>query len=205
MEKSKYFYFLLVGLVILLLVVVSVYLTRSAPVPQPVSQPRPESVQLTPTEEKETEMMEIKVYFGNSELNKELDCSKVFPVSREIPKTQAVAKVALNELFAGPTESEKKEGYTSFFSDQTRSILKSVKVQDETAYIDLTDIRLILSNASTSCGSAAFLAEVETTLKQFPTVQKVIIAIDGKPATFYEWIQVGCPAEGDLCDEDPFK
>jgi hypothetical protein len=46
---------------------------------------------------------------------------------------------------------------------------------------------------------------VETTLKQFPTVDKVIFAIDGKPVTFYEWMQIGCYEENNFCDETPFK
>jgi spore germination protein GerM len=172
-----------------------------SPTSSPTTEPSPEPT-LTPSSPNK---MVIKVYFGNSKLNKENDCSQVYPVVREIPKTQAVAKAALNELFAGPTQVETNEGATSFFSSKTKSILKSVKIEEETAYVDLVDIRQTLSNASTSCGSVAFLAEVENTLKQFGTVKKVVIAINGKPETFYEWIQVGCPVEGDLCNIEPFE
>lgn len=147
----------------------------------------------------------IKIFFGNNKLGKEGDCSRVYPVVREIPQTQAVAKAALNELFAGPNQEEASVGATSFFSNKTKSILKSVKIENETAYVDLIDIRQILSNVSTSCGSASFLAEIENTLKQFPTVKKVIIAINGNPETFYEWIQIGCPPEGDFCSPEPFR
>jgi hypothetical protein len=68
----------------------------------------------------------------------------------------------------------------------------------------LNDIRQVIPNVSASCGSAEFLAEIETTLKQFPTVNKVIIAIDSKPSIFYEWIQIGCAKENDFCNETPF-
>jgi len=152
------------------------------------------------------EMMTIKVYFGNTNLNSNIeDCDKVYPVKRSITKTLGVAKASLEELFNGPTEEEKSEGYVSWFSQETKDILKSVKIEDNTAYVNLEDIRQIVPNVSTSCGSAEFLAEVETTLKQFSTLDRVIIAIDGKPSTFYEWTQIGCVEENDFCDETPFK
>ena len=152
------------------------------------------------------ETMTVKVYFGNINLNPNMqDCSKVHLVERTIPKTLGVAKTALEELFKGPSEEEKAQGYVSWFSEETKDILKGVKIENSTAYVDLDDIRQIIPNVSTSCGSAEFLAEVETTLKQFPAVNKVIIAIDAKPSTFYEWIQIGCAKENDFCDETPFK
>jgi len=154
----------------------------------------------------EPEIMTIKVYFNNINFNPNLeDCSKVYLLNRIIPKTLEVAKAALKELFKGPTEEEKSQGYTSWFSKETQDILQSVKVKNGTAYVDLKDLRQMIPNASTSCGSAEFFAEVETTLQQFPTVAKVIFAIDGKPATFYEWMQIGCYEENDFCDETPFK
>jgi hypothetical protein len=154
----------------------------------------------------EPETMTIKVYFNNINFNPNLeDCSKVYSLNRIIPKTVEVAKAALKELFKGPTEEEKSQGYTSWFSKETQDILKSVKVKNGTAYVDLKDLRQMIPNASTSCGSAEFFAEVEATLQQFPTVDKVIFAIDGKPATFYEWMQIGCYEENDFCDETPFK
>ncbi|MBU1102233.1 GerMN domain-containing protein [Patescibacteria group bacterium] len=151
------------------------------------------------------ELMTLKIFFSNSELDPEISCNKVFPVEREISETLGLAKAALEELFKGPTEEEKSQGYVSWFSDTTKDILKTVKIENNTAYIDLKDIRQIIPNVSTSCGSAEFLAEVETTLEQFPSVGKVIIAIDGKPSIFYEWIQIGCAKENDFCDETPFK
>lgn len=160
---------------------------------------------LTPSSSSQQTMV-VEVYFGNTTLNPNLqDCRQVHPVERNIPKTLDVARVALEELFKGPTEEERNQGYVSWFSEKTKNILKSVKVENNIAYVDLKDIRQIIPNISTSCGSAEFLAEVETTLKQFPDINRVIIAIDGKPSTFYEWIQIGCAKENDFCDETPFE
>jgi eight-cysteine-cluster-containing protein len=151
------------------------------------------------------ELMTVKVFFSNSQLDPEFSCNKVFPVEREMSETLGVEKAVLEELFKGPTEEEKSQGYVSWFSQETKDILKSVKIENDTAYVDLKDIRQIIPNVSSSCGSVEFLTEVETTLKQFSAVDRVIIAIEGKPETFYEWIQIGCAKENDFCDEAPFK
>jgi spore germination protein GerM len=172
--------------------------------PSPTARPTPEPTSL-PTEPAGSNKMTLRIYFGNTKLGSNQDCTKVYPVNRRITKTPVVAKAALTELFAGPTATEKAEGYSSFFSSATKGILKSVKVEEGTAYVNLTDIRQIIPNASTSCGSAQFLAEMGSTLKQFPTVKKVIFAINGQPQAFYDWIQIGCSAENDNCDATPFK
>ncbi|MFH1841181.1 MAG: GerMN domain-containing protein [Candidatus Nealsonbacteria bacterium] len=152
------------------------------------------------------ESMIVKAYFGNIEFNPNMeDCSKVYPVERAVPKSLGVAKAALQELFKGPTEQELNQGYVSWFSEKTEDILISVKVENDTAYLNIKDVRQIIPNAGTSCGSAQFLAEVKTTLKQFSTVSKVIFAIEGIPFNFYEWIQIGCSEDNDYCNEVPFQ
>lgn len=158
----------------------------------------------TPPEPPEPKMT-IKVYFDNKELNPNMeDCNKVFPVEREIPRTKAVATAVLIELFRGPTEQEKEQGYTSFFSWKTRDILKSVQIEDGTAYLNLKDLRPMVPEAGSSCGSEQFKAQVEQTLKQFPAVDNVTYAINGSPRTFYEWMQAGCTEENNYCDPTPF-
>ncbi len=148
----------------------------------------------------------FKVYFGNSLLNPNIeDCSLVYPRERIMPATSSTPQLVLQELFKGPTEIEKSQGYFSFFSEATRDILKGLKIENNTAYVDLKDIRQIIPNASASCGSAEFLAELENTLKQFPAIEKIVFALDGKPAAFYEWLQIGCPNENNLCDEAQFN
>jgi len=159
-----------------------------------------------PGEEANKETLTLKIYFGNSSLNPNVeDCSQVYPRERIVPAASSTPQLALQELFKGPTGIEKSQGYFSFFSEETKSILKGLKIEDNIAYVNLKDIRHIIPNASTSCGSAEFLAELETTLKQFPIIKKVVFALDGKPAAFYEWLQIGCPAENNLCAEARFN
>ena len=45
-----------------------------------------------------SEKTTIEAYFNNSKLDPEFSCNKVFPVEREIVKTSAVARAALEEL-----------------------------------------------------------------------------------------------------------
>lgn len=153
--------------------------------------------------------MTIKVYFGNEKRNPNADpCSLVFPVNRVIPKTTGVARAALEQLFAGPTEREKAEGYYSWFKPETKSILKSVVVKNKRAYVNFKpDTFAILSGSvSTSCGGSQFISEMEKTLLQFPTIKKVFYAIDGNPQEFYEFLQGECPEElGKNCDGSNFR
>ena len=153
--------------------------------------------------------MTIKVFYGNEKRNPNSDpCGLAFPVNRVIPKTQAVAKAALEQLFAGPTEKEKSEGYHSWFSPETKSILKSIVIKKRVAYVNFkADAFAVLpGGVSTSCGSSDFIGQMEKTLLQFPTIKKVFYAIDGKPADFYEHLQGECPEElGTNCDGSNFQ
>lgn len=145
------------------------------------------------------------VFFNNDRLARDpADCSAVFPVRRSVPKTTAVATAALGQLFAGPTPEEREAGYRSYFSTATAGLLKAVRIQSGTAYVDLNDLRGALSGATSSCGAAEFRSQVERTLLQFPTVDRVIYAIDGEPRTFYEWMNEPCGRANDDCDARPF-
>lgn len=162
-----------------------------------------------PQELVKKESATIQVFYNNSNFNpNSVDCSQVYPLERTImvlPETGDLAQVALQELVKGPTNEEKSLGYISWFSDKTRDIIKNVKTENETAYVNLSDIRELIPSASASCGSTEFIAEIENTLKQFPNIKKVIFAIDMKPSLFYEWMQIGCKTDNNNCDDGPFK
>lgn len=142
-----------------------------------------------------TQTATLNVYFGNTNLNpNSIDCNKVYPVARTIAGDAVTPNAALQELFKGPSQSERDGGYTSWFSVETENILKSVKVSGGVAQVDLADIRQLIPNASTSCGSGQLLSGMEATLKQFPEIKKVIFSIDGQPDIFYEWLQLSTPS-----------
>jgi spore germination protein GerM len=137
--------------------------------------------------------MTIKVYFHPDKLDPEiLDCQKVAPVTRTIPKTAAVATASLEELFKGPMAAEAKD-YSGFGPPETIGILKSVKVKNGGAYVNFTKLYEQMGNATSSCGGG-FFSTIEATLKQFPTIKRVYYAVEGDTNGFYEWVQVGeCP------------
>ena len=151
--------------------------------------------------------MKIKLYFPNTKRDK-ADCTvPVYPITRSIAKTSAVAKATLEQLFAGPTSEEQAEGFYSDFSDATKSLLISVNIKNRSAYVNLRDLTgtTSIGNFTTSCGGSNFFGQVENTLKQFPTVRKVFFAIEGDPSHFYDWMQFGeCPKELRNCDTSNF-
>lgn len=147
----------------------------------------------------------VRVYFSNMLKSSGTgQCDQVFPVGRVVSADRKI-EASLEELLNGPTSREKNTGFTSFFSDKTKSALKNIRVVNGVVYLNLNDIRRVIPNASSSCGSAQLLVQIDTTAKQFSEVKKVIVAIDGKPSVFYDWIQVGCTKENNNCDETPFK
>ena len=60
-----------------------------------------------------TEMITVRVYFNNSIMDPEFSCNKVFAIEREVPKTTAVARASLEELFKGVTSAEKNAGFST--------------------------------------------------------------------------------------------
>lgn len=151
--------------------------------------------------------MQINVYFPNLKRNSAECAVPVYPVRRTIPKTKAVAKAALEQLFAGPTSAEQAKGFYSDFSDDTKTLLISVNIRNRYAYVNMRDLSgsSSIGNFTTSCGGSNFFGQVERTLKQFPGIRKVFFAFEGDPSHFYDWMQIGeCPRELRNCDASHF-
>jgi len=146
-------------------------------------------------------MTKAKVYFSKGA---EMDCNLVYGVERANVNPSDYASV-LRELFRGPTTNELSEGYSSFFSNQTVDSVIDVDIVGSRAYVNLKDIRALIPNASSSCGSQSLLSQMDTTLKQDGTITESVYAIDGKPRDFYEWLQYDCPDISNDCDPTPFE
>ena len=125
----------------------------------------------------EIETMKIKVFFPNSKLNSEMiDCSLVYPVTREIEKTVAVGRASLNELFEGTTNEEEGNGYFSNINDGVKIL--SLTIKGGVAYVDLSNE--LQEEVGGSCKVTSIRAQISETLKQFTTVDTVVISIDGE-------------------------
>ena len=148
----------------------------------------------------------FQVYFNNDRLVVDpTDCGAVFAVNRTASRATAAASAALKSLFRGPSRQERSEGYHSPFSETTVGLLKRLHVEEGTAYVDLHDLRRALSGATSSCGSAEFRSQIERTLLQFPTIDRVIYAIDGDPRAFYDWMNEPCDPANENCNPAPFR
>ncbi|HRY36908.1 MAG TPA: GerMN domain-containing protein [Candidatus Magasanikbacteria bacterium] len=155
---------------------------------------------------KEFKIDKFKIYFSNIKENPEmLDCRLVYPVERMVSGTASYEEQTLRALFAGPSDQEKENGYQSFFNSTTAKILRNVRVVENVALVNMKDLRTLIPSANSSCGSAQFLSQIENTLKQFPYVYQVYIAIDEDPSRIYEWLQLGCTEMNFYCDKTPFK
>jgi len=157
-------------------------------------------------EDKESEQI-VVLYYPNEERAPKgsAECGLVYGTERELVMDNGFLEAKLKALFAGPTGEEQSQGFTSFFSEETADILISVEVLENTAYVNLKDIRNIIPSANTSCGSQNFIASVEETIKHGRAVETVIFAINGDPQIFYEWMQIGCTEENNFCDSSPFQ
>ena len=119
------------------------------------------------------------------------DCSDVVAVTRPATAGGGVAD-ALDQLLAGPTADE-ADDVRSWFSEETVGMLNSVTVEDGVAEVDFQDFASLIPNASTSCGSASLLAQLDQTVLQFPEIDRALYSFDGDREAFYEWLQLSSP------------
>lgn len=132
---------------------------------------------------------EVRVFFvpGGAD-----PCGTVAPVVRVVAGP-VTAEIALRELLAGPTAEEAAAGFTSLFGPPTADALLDVTVVDGIARVSFRDLRRVIPNASSSCGSAALLGALDATLAQITGVRGARYVFAGDESAFYEWLQVAPP------------
>ena len=122
-----------------------------------------------------TQTMKVRAYFNSSQMDPEYSCYKVFPVERVVPYTTGVGRAALTELLNGLTEEEKTKGFLTSIPEGVK--IQSLTIQKGVAKVDFNDA---LDKVGGSCRVSAIRSQITETLKQFPTVQKVVISVDGR-------------------------
>jgi hypothetical protein len=122
------------------------------------------------------EKMKVKVFFNNNKLDPEISCDKVFPVEREIVKTEAVGRAALAELLKGTTKAE--EGQEFFTNINPGVEIQKLTIENGIAKVDFNE--QLEFQAAGSCRVIAIRSQITETLKQFPTVKAVVISINGR-------------------------
>jgi len=122
------------------------------------------------------ETMMVRVYFGNSRLDPEASCDKVYPVARRVERSTQAARISLEELLRGVTAQEKNDDY--FTSIPNGAKINSLVIENKTAFVDFSDD--LEKGVGGSCRVLTIRGQIEATLKQFPTVDSVIISINGR-------------------------
>ncbi len=122
------------------------------------------------------EKMKIKVFFNNDKFDPEISCNKVFPSEREITKTPAVARTALEELLAGINPDEKEAGFSTSINPGVK--IKSLTIENGVAKVDFNE--QLEAQVGGSCRVTAIRAQIAETLKQFSSVESVVISINGR-------------------------
>jgi germination protein M len=142
-----------------------------------------------PTAEPNPGRIALKAYFllfaGSDE-----SPGALVPVHREVEGTVAVARAAMEELLAGPTEDERahdlRVGTIGTHIPEGTTLL-GIDIENGIATVDLSGEFASGDILGDERESWAFrLAQVTFTLTQFPTVESVRFMVDGKPATAIE-------------------
>jgi putative hemolysin len=122
------------------------------------------------------------------------ECDEVEAVTRTV-ESGVTLDLVVRELVAGPDESERDAGFGSWFSADTAGMLESVEVDDGVALVSFDpELREVISGASSSCGSANLLAQLDATIEAFDGVDRALYALGGDVDAFYEWLQYDAPA-----------
>jgi len=125
-------------------------------------------------QQKSSVRKEVKVYFYHDP-GEYIDLS---PVTRLV-STTVPARAAIDALLKGPTARERQLGFNSLVSASDFRI-GSLSIKDGTARINFVSQRS-WHGWPGDLGPIRFKTAVELILKQFPTVQSVIVSLNGNP------------------------
>jgi sporulation and spore germination protein/immunoglobulin-like protein involved in spore germination len=102
---------------------------------------------------------------------------KLWLVKREQPATTAPARAAMQALLAGPNLAESDAGVSSRIPAEAE--LLGLSVANGTATVDLS---AAFAAADTAAAVRMRLAQVTYTLTQFPSVDRVVLRVNGRAA-----------------------
>ena len=121
--------------------------------------------------------MSVKAFFSNKIYDPNAsDCARVYPVTRTIEQTQAVARVALDGLLRGPIASEVSDGFITNIPKGV--MIQSLTIGDGILRVDFNET--LEFQVGGSCRVAAIRSQIRETAKQFPSVRDVVISINGR-------------------------
>jgi len=124
------------------------------------------------------EFMTVKIFLSDSRFVDEpyFDCSRTIAVERQVPQTLAVARTTIEALLRGASQEEINQGFVSNINSGVR--IQKLTIENKVAEVDFD--KELEFQVGGSCRVAAIRAQIIDTLKQFPTIDDVIISIDGR-------------------------
>ena len=153
-------------MILALMLVASVAVGCSPDAPPEVPEPQPEPT--GPPEPPEPEATtDVTIYLVRGE--------GLGVARRTVAETEAVARAALEELLAGPTDEDAEAGLATEIPEGTR--LNDVSVADGVATVDLSEE---FESGGGSLSMQLRVSQVVFTLTHFPTVESVEFMIDGQ-------------------------
>ena len=118
----------------------------------------------------------VRVFFSNWQEDSDTDCSRVYAVDREIPDTVAPGRSSLLELIKGVGGEEYDQGYRTGINPATR--IQGLSIDEGVARVDFSSE--LEEGVAGSCLVTAIRAQITETLRQFSTVDEVVISVDGR-------------------------
>lgn len=118
--------------------------------------------------------MQVDLYFPNANDDPDVtDCSRVRAVKRWIPRDARTARHALEELLRGPSILDIGQGFTTSIPQGVT--MQRLAIENGVAEADFS----IAIETGGSCRVIAIRSQIARTLKQFPSVQSVVISVNG--------------------------
>lgn len=125
-----------------------------------------------PVEFPAMETMNVKLYFATAASAD--DCSTVGMVEHRVPKSVATAYTAITELLRGPDTTDQSNGYSTIIPQFTA--LKSIALNDGVLTAEFSSA----IEGGGSCRVSMIRKQIESTLKQYPTITSVVLKSEGK-------------------------
>ncbi len=133
------------------------------------------------TPEPEPWVMEVELYFGDLEAIQEAEPGEygyVTPVLREIPHTEDILQLTLEELIKGPKEEEKDRVTWTVPADLN---ILDISIENEIATIDFCENMFKGEDrVAGTLGGQIFIQSILWTATQFPDVAKVQVLVEGE-------------------------
>ena len=118
---------------------------------------------------------DIDVFFIDTNASDNQTCTSTVRLVRGVVKTPKIGTSALLELFAGPTPEEKKMGFVSMIPDDVW--LYSLSIEQGLATVNVSKQINAVTNP---CHMEGAIAQIQSTVKQFPGIEKVNVMVEGK-------------------------